>query len=171
MLTEELDSKKICLFCASDYHLEMILLPYIKDKINDSKFVIFTQNNLEETVKKVLRMTVEDIPREATYWSIRLMAQAAGITTWQVRQIWKAADLKPHRLKNFKISKDPHCAEKVIDIVGLYMNPPENAAVLSCPLMRKRRFRPWITPSPCCPCDQVRLHAEHMITNETGRTI
>ncbi|WP_319587185.1 IS630 family transposase [uncultured Desulfobulbus sp.] len=85
----------------------------------------------KEEVKKVLRMTVECIPREATHWSVRLMAKAAHVTTWQVREIWKAADLKPHRLKTFKISNDPHFAEKVIDVVGLYMNPPENAVVLS----------------------------------------
>ena len=59
------------------------------------------------------------------------MAKYAGITTWQVRQIWANADLKPHRLKTFKISKDPEFAEKVVDIVGLYMNPPDNAVVLS----------------------------------------
>ena len=85
----------------------------------------------EAKVKEVLRMTVECIPREATHWSVRLMAKAADLTTWQVRQVWNAADLKPHRLKNFKISNDPHFAEKVIDIVGLYMDPPINAAVLS----------------------------------------
>lgn len=85
----------------------------------------------EEKVKEVLRMTVECIPHEATHWSVRLMAKAANITTWQVQQIWKAADLKPHRLKTFKISNDPKFAEKVIDVVGLYMNPPDNAAVLS----------------------------------------
>ena len=85
----------------------------------------------DATVKEVLRMTVESIPHVATHWSVRLMAKAAKITTWQVRQIWNAADLKPHRLKNFKISNDPDFAEKIIDIVGLYMNPPENAAVFS----------------------------------------
>lgn len=85
----------------------------------------------EKKIKEVLRMTVECIPHEATHWSVRLMAKAANITTWQVRQIWDAADLKPHRLKNFKISNDPNFAEKVIDIVGLYMNPPDNAAVFS----------------------------------------
>ena len=58
------------------------------------------------------------------------MAKYAGVTTWQVRQIWKAADLKPHRLKTFKISNDPQFAEKVVDIVGLYMDPPDNALVL-----------------------------------------
>jgi len=59
------------------------------------------------------------------------MAKYAGITTWQVRQIWDAADLKPHRIQTFKISNDPLFAEKVIDVVGLYMNPPDNAIVLS----------------------------------------
>lgn len=54
-----------------------------------------------EKVKEVLTLTVERIPREATHWSVRLMAKAAGITTWQVRQIWEASDLKPHRLKTF----------------------------------------------------------------------
>jgi transposase len=82
-------------------------------------------------VKEVLTMTVERIPKEATHWSVRLMAKAAGITTWQVRQIWEASDLKPHRLKTFKISNDPEFAEKVVDVVGLYMNPPDNALVLS----------------------------------------
>jgi len=82
-------------------------------------------------VKEVLKLTVERIPRESTHWSVRLMAKAAGITIWQVRQIWEAANLKPHRLKTFKISNDPQFAEKVVDVVGLYMNPPDNAAVLS----------------------------------------
>ena len=59
------------------------------------------------------------------------MAKAAGVTEHQVREIWKAADLKPHRLKTFKISNDPRFAEKVKDVVGLYMNPPDNAMVLS----------------------------------------
>lgn len=84
----------------------------------------------EADVKEVLRLTVECIPHEATHWSVRLMAKAARVTTWQVRQIWDAADLKPHRLKTFKISNDPQFAEKVIDVVGLYLNPPDKAMVL-----------------------------------------
>jgi len=81
-------------------------------------------------VKEILRLTVECIPHEATHWSVRLMAKAAGVTTWQVRQIWEQADLKPHRLKTFKISNDPQFADKVVDIVGLYLNPPDQAMVL-----------------------------------------
>ena len=83
------------------------------------------------TVDKVLFLTTKRIPQESTHWSIELMARYAQVTHWQVRQIWKAADLRPHRLKTFKISNDPNFADKVIDIVGLYMNPPENAVVLS----------------------------------------
>lgn len=85
----------------------------------------------EAEVKEVLRLTVERVPKESTHWSVRLMAKYAGISTWQVRQIWANADLKPHRLKTFKISNDPEFAEKVVDIVGLYMAPPDNAMVLS----------------------------------------
>ena len=84
----------------------------------------------EKTVKRVLQLTTQYVPEEATHWSVRLMAKHAGVSCWQVRQIWEAADLKPHRLKTFKISNDPDFAEKVIDIVGLYLNPPSNAMVL-----------------------------------------
>ena len=59
------------------------------------------------------------------------MARYADVTPWQVRQIWKAADLRPHRLKTFKISTAPAFADKVVDIVGLYTSPPDNAVVLS----------------------------------------
>ena len=83
------------------------------------------------TVDKVLFLTTKRIPQEATHWSIALMARYAEVTPWQVRQIWKAADLRPHRLKTFKISNDPEFADKVIDIVGLYIDPPDNAVILS----------------------------------------
>ena len=85
----------------------------------------------KKTVERVLKLTTERVPHESTHWSIMLMAKYAGVTPWQVRQIWAAADLRPHRLKTFKISNDPLFAEKVTDIVGLYMNPPSNALVLS----------------------------------------
>lgn len=85
----------------------------------------------ENKIKEVLTLTVKRIPHEATHWSLSLMAKYAGITEWQVSQIWKAANLKPHRIKNFKISNDPDFADKVVDIVGLYMDPPTNAMVLS----------------------------------------
>jgi transposase len=81
--------------------------------------------------QEILRLTVESIPREATHWSLRLMAKYAGVSKHQIQQVWEAADLKPHRLKAFKISNDPLFAEKVQDVVGLYLNPPDNSMVLS----------------------------------------
>src|SRR6266478_7698445 len=84
-----------------------------------------------EQARDILRWTVERIPHEATHWSLRLMAKHARVSQWHVAQVWKAADLRPHRLKTFKISRDPQFAEKVTDVVGLYMVPPDNAVVLS----------------------------------------
>jgi transposase len=85
----------------------------------------------EAKIKEILTLTTQRVPREATHWSLRLMAKYVGVTVWQVAQVWAAADLKPHRLKTFKISNDPHFADKVVDVVGLYLNPPDNALVLS----------------------------------------
>ena len=84
-----------------------------------------------KSVEKILFLTTQRIPKEATHWSTRLMAKYAGVSQWQVRKVWEASDLKPHRIKSFKISKDPQFAEKVIDVVGLYLDPPNNAMVLS----------------------------------------
>lgn len=92
-------------------------------------------------VKSILDDTVKKLPKESTHWSVRLMAEYAGVSRWQVHQIWKAADLKPHRLKTFKISNDPDFAEKVFDVVGLYLNPPDNALVLS--VDEKTHNRSW----------------------------
>jgi len=86
-----------------------------------------TQSKAEE----ILRRTTREIPHESTHWSLRLMAKYAAVSIHQVQQVWAAADLRPHRLKSFKISNDPKFAEKVIDVVGLYMNPPDKAVVLS----------------------------------------
>jgi hypothetical protein len=77
------------------------------------------------------------------------MVEYAGVSRWQVHQIWKAADLKPHRLKTFKIFNDPDFAEKVFDVVGLYLNPPDNALVLSVD-EKKCRSRHWIALNQSC---------------------
>jgi transposase len=84
-----------------------------------------------KSVERILFLTTQRIPKEATHWSTRLMTKYAGVSQWQVRKVWAAANLKPHRIKSFKISKDPQFAEKVIDVVGLYLDPPDNALVLS----------------------------------------
>src|ERR1017187_10512681 len=81
--------------------------------------------------KRVVTLTTRQRPTNATHWSTRTMAAAVGISEASVRRVWRAHGLKPHRLKTFKISNDPAFAEKLEDIVGLYLHPPENAVVLS----------------------------------------
>ena len=81
--------------------------------------------------KRVVTMTTRQQPANATHWSTRTMAAAVGISEASVRRIWHAHGLKPHRVDAFKISNDPAFAEKLEDIVGLYLDPPEHALVLS----------------------------------------
>jgi transposase len=81
-------------------------------------------------VEKVLAMTLESQPRDATHWSTRSMAQECGLSRSTVSRIWRAFALQPHRSESFKLSKDPLFIDKVRDIVGLYLNPPDRALVL-----------------------------------------
>lgn len=86
---------------------------------------------LTEKVKlAVLAKTVKETPANATHWSRTLMAAATGISPSSVGRIWREAGLKPHRVDTFKVSNDPHFEEKVADVVGLYMRPPDKALVL-----------------------------------------
>lgn len=80
---------------------------------------------------EILRMTTQETPSNATHWSTRTMAKAVGTSKDTVQRVWKDHNLKPHLTKTFKVSNDPHFAEKVVDVVGLYLDPPEHALVLS----------------------------------------
>jgi len=80
--------------------------------------------------RKVLTKTASETPSNATHWSVRSMAGAMGISHTSVQRIWAEAGLKPHLTRRFKISNDPQFEEKVTDVVGLYMNPPDRALVL-----------------------------------------
>ena len=84
-----------------------------------------------ETVAEVVSKTTQTVPANATHWSRSTMARAVGISDSSVGRIWRAHGLKPHRVESFKISNDPAFAAKLEDIVGLYLNPPEHALVLS----------------------------------------
>jgi transposase len=84
-----------------------------------------------DRVAWIVRRTQEPPPHEATHWTLRAMAEAAGVAASTVQGIWKAHGLAPHRWRHFKLSKDPAFAEKLTDIVGLYVDPPAHAVVLS----------------------------------------
>lgn len=81
-------------------------------------------------VEKVIRTTLRKPPRGVTHWSTRTLAAHLGVSHGTINTIWRDAGLQPHRVRTFKYSDDPLLEEKVTDIVGLYMNPPENAIVL-----------------------------------------
>jgi transposase len=80
--------------------------------------------------QRIVTLTTQQQPSNATHWSTRIMAAEVGISEASVRRIWRAHGLKPHRVETFKISNDPAFAEKLEDIVGLYLNPPQHALVL-----------------------------------------
>lgn len=84
----------------------------------------------DERVERVVVTTLEEKPANATHWSTRDMAKRMGLSHMTISRIWKAFRLQPHRSGNFKLSKDPEFVPKVRDVVGLYLNPPENALVL-----------------------------------------
>jgi transposase len=81
-------------------------------------------------VKEIVEATLHTTPKDATHWSTRTMAQAQGVSNATVARIWDAHGLQPHRVKTFKLSKDKHFVEKMTDVIGVYLNPPEKAIVL-----------------------------------------
>jgi len=85
---------------------------------------------MDADVERVITRTLESTPRDATHWSTRSMAKECGLSQSAISRIWRAFSLQPHRTETFKLSKDPLFIEKVRDIVGLYLNPPDRALVL-----------------------------------------
>lgn len=98
-----------------------------KDAPRGGRATVLTQ----QTVRRIVALTTRQKPVQATHWSTRTMAAASGVSEASVRRVWRAHGLKPHRFDSFKLSNDPRFAEKLEDIIGLYLNPPEHALVLS----------------------------------------
>ena len=81
-------------------------------------------------VKGIVETTLHQMPKDATHWSVRTMAKAQGVSKSTVQRIWNAHGLQPHRVESFKLSKDKRFVEKLTDVVGVYLNPPDKAVVL-----------------------------------------
>jgi len=84
-----------------------------------------------DVAERVVALTLADPPTEASHWTATMMAKAAGISVSSVQRIWRAHGLQPHRVRQFKLSNDPLFVEKLRDVVGLYVDPPAHAIVLS----------------------------------------
>ena len=83
-----------------------------------------------EFIEKIVRKTTQEKPPDATHWSQRTMAKAVGVSPATVARAWRRHGLRPHLVETFKLSNDPQFTEKLADVVGLYLNPPEHAIVL-----------------------------------------
>jgi transposase len=83
----------------------------------------------QETIAEIVRLTTQSTPEGATHWSVRAMAKRVGISPASVQRIWSQLGLKPHLVETFKVSTDPRFEEKLVDVVGLYLNPPDKAVV------------------------------------------
>jgi transposase len=81
--------------------------------------------------QRIIEATTQTTPAGATHWSTRTLAETLGVSRSMVHRVWQANGLKPHLVRNFKVSNDPHFVEKLVDVVGLYLNPPEHALILS----------------------------------------
>ena len=99
----------------------------LRDKTRPSRIPALAN----EVVEQVVALTLTDAPGETTHWTADMMAKVSGISASAVRTIWKKHGLQPHRYRQFKLSNDPKFADKLHDVVGLYVDPPAHAIVLS----------------------------------------
>src|SRR4051795_13379537 len=107
-----------------------------------------------QTIEQVVHKTLHEQPPGSTHWSIRKMAAVSGLSRSSIQRIWQAHQLKPHRVKTFKLSNDKHFAEKVQDIIGLYLNPPDKALVFA--VDEKSQIQALARPQPGLPLKKGR---------------
>ena len=123
----------------------------------------------DQQIEDVVTKTLESMPANSTHWSTRLMAKKAGLTQNAIVRIWHAFGLQPHRVENFKFSKDPQFVEKVRDIVGLYLNPPDRAIVLcvdeKSQVQALNRTQPILPLAPGVPARQSHDYERHGVTS------
>lgn len=121
-----------------------------------------------DQIKAVVEATLQTTPPGATHWSVRTMAQAQGLSRMAVQRLWKAHRLQPHRVETFKLSRDPHFVEKLRDVVGLYVNPPDKAWVLSVDeksqIQALDRTAPLLPLRPGIPARQSHDYTRHGTT-------
>jgi transposase len=122
-----------------------------------------------DQVEQVIVATLEQTPREATHWSRTSMAKRCGLSRSTVGRIWRDFGLKPHRINTFKLSSDPLFVEKVVDVVGLYHNPPERAVVLcvdeKSQVQALNRSQPVLPMMPGMPERRTHDYYRHGITS------
>lgn len=119
-------------------------------------------------VTDIVNATLHTTPPDATHWSTRSMAKAQGVSNATIQRIWKKYNLKPHLIKTFKLSRDKHFIEKLYDVVGLYLNPPDKSIVLcvdeKSQIQALERTRPLLPLRPGIPARQTHDYTRHGTT-------
>ena len=123
----------------------------------------------DDQIEAVVVKTLEEKPTDATHWSTRSMAKEMGMSRTTINRIWNAFGLQPHRAESFKLSTDPFFIEKVRDIVGLYLDPPERAVVLcvdeKSQIQALNRFQPILPMMPAAPERRSHDYVRHGTTS------
>ena len=123
----------------------------------------------DDKVEAVVVKTLEEKPVDATHWSTRSMAKATGMSQTSISKIWRAFGLQPHRAESFKLSTDPQFIEKLRDVVGLYLDPPERAVVLctdeKSQIQALNRFQPILPMMPGTPERRSHDYVRHGTTS------
>jgi transposase len=139
------------------------------DGLRDEPRVGAPRQITDKKIEDVVRKTLESMPAQGTHWSTRLMAEKIGLSQTAIVRIWRAFGLQPHRVESFKLSKDPQFVEKVRDIVGLYMNPPDRAIVLcvdeKSQVQALNRTQPILPLAPHVPARQTHDYERHGVTS------
>lgn len=136
----------------------------------------------DDIVERIVDTTLHEDPKGATHWSSRMLAEHLGVTPSAVLRVWRAFGLQPHRTESFSLSKDPQFVEKVRDVVGLYMSPPDNAIVLcvdeKSQMQALDRSQPLLPMQPTHPERRTATYSRHGTTSlfaaldiATGRVI
>ena len=119
-----------------------------------------------DKIKAIVQATLSTKPKGMTQWSCRQMAQAQGVSKSTISTIWRSHNLKPHRVKSFKLSRDARFVEKLTDVVGLYLNPPDQALVLC--VDEKTQIQALDRTQPGLPMKKGRLGTMLTITSATA---
>jgi transposase len=126
-IMRETGKSKTCVWRWQERYMVEGVDGLVRDKTRPPRIAPLDQTIID----RVVALTNTDPPHEATHWTAGTMAAAVGVSISSVQRIWRAHQLRPHRFRSFKLSRDPAFADKVQDVVGLYVDPPAHAVVLS----------------------------------------